>query len=119
MADDPHDVRDIPIGTPMRAFDGSVLGSVREVHPHYLLVGQEGEHSHRDLEVPVHAIRGLACDLTSCGAADNRDVRIMRCRRHGLVPLSASTKCCSMKVAASRSAFSSLARLVKPWPSSG
>lgn len=58
MSDDPHGARDIPIGTPVRAFDGSLLGSVREVHPHYLLVGREGEHS--DLEVPVHAIRGFA-----------------------------------------------------------
>jgi hypothetical protein len=41
----------------VRAFNGSLLGTVREVHPHYLLVGQEGEHS--DLEVPVHAIRGF------------------------------------------------------------
>jgi hypothetical protein len=59
MTDDPHGARDIPIGTPVRAFDGSLLGTVREVHPHYLLVGQEGEHSHKDLEVPVHAIRGF------------------------------------------------------------
>jgi hypothetical protein len=42
-----------------RAFDGSVLGTVREVHPHYMLVRQEGEHSHKDLGVPVHAIRGF------------------------------------------------------------
>ena len=58
MTDDPHGTRDIPIGTPVRAFDGSLLGTVREVHPHYLLVGQEGEHN--DLEVPVHAIRGFS-----------------------------------------------------------
>ena len=57
MTDDPHGARDMPIGTPVRAFDGSLLGTVREVHPHYLLVGQEREHS--DLEVPVHAIRGF------------------------------------------------------------
>jgi hypothetical protein len=57
MTDDPHGVRDIPIGTPIQAFDGSILGEVREVHPHYLLVGREGEHA--DLEVPVHAIRGV------------------------------------------------------------
>jgi hypothetical protein len=57
MTDDPHGVRDIPIGTPVKAFDGSLLGTVREVHPHYLLVGQGGEHN--DIEVPVHAIRGF------------------------------------------------------------
>jgi hypothetical protein len=58
MTDDPHGTRDIPIGTPVRAFDGSLLGTVLEVHPHYLLVGQEGEHN--DLEVPVHSIRGFS-----------------------------------------------------------
>ena len=57
MTDDPHGTRDIPVGTPVRAFDGTLLGHVREVHPHYLLVGQDGEHA--DLEVPVHAIRGV------------------------------------------------------------
>ena len=57
MTDDPHGTRDIPAGAPVRAFDGTLLGHVREVHPHYLLVGQEGEHA--DLEVPVHGIRGF------------------------------------------------------------
>lgn len=57
MVDDPHDVRGIPIGTPVVAFDGMHLGTVREVHAHYLLVDQEGEHD--DLEVPVHAIQGF------------------------------------------------------------
>jgi len=56
MTDDPHGTRNIAIGTPVRAFDGSLLGYVRDVHPHFLLVGQEGQHN--DLEVPVHAIRG-------------------------------------------------------------
>jgi hypothetical protein len=58
MTDDPHGTRAIPIGTPVRAFDGTRLGHVREVHPHYLLVGQDGEHD--DLEVPVHAILAFA-----------------------------------------------------------
>ena len=57
MADDPHGTSNIPIGIPVRGFDGGLLGYVREVHPHYLLVGQEGEHE--DLNVPVHAIHGL------------------------------------------------------------
>ncbi len=57
MTDDPHGTRDIPLGTPVVGFNGAPLGHVREVHPHYLLVGREGEHT--DLEVPVHAIRGL------------------------------------------------------------
>ncbi len=55
---DPHNTSAIPVGTLVRAFDGSQLGTVREVHPHYLLVGQEGEHN--DLEVPVHSILGFA-----------------------------------------------------------
>jgi hypothetical protein len=57
MTYDPHGTQNIPIGTPVRAFNGSLLGYVREVHPHYLLVGEEGQHA--DLEVPVHAILGL------------------------------------------------------------
>ena len=58
MSDDPHGTRDIPVGTPVVGFSGALLGNVREVHPHYLLVGQHGEHA--DLEVPVHAILGFA-----------------------------------------------------------
>ena len=54
MSDDPHNTQSIPTGTPVRAFDGTLLGDVREVHPHYLLVGRDGQHA--DLEVPVHAI---------------------------------------------------------------
>jgi hypothetical protein len=57
MTDDPHGTRDIPLGTPVVGFNGTPLGQVREVHPHYLLVGREGEHA--DLEVPVHAILGF------------------------------------------------------------
>jgi hypothetical protein len=57
MTDDPNGTGTIPIGTPVLAFDGELLGHVREVHPHYLLVGQEGQHG--DVEVPVHAIRGF------------------------------------------------------------
>jgi hypothetical protein len=55
---DPHDTAAIPVGTTVIAADGSVLGTVREVHPHYLLAGEEGQH--RDLEIPVHAIREFA-----------------------------------------------------------
>lgn len=58
MSDDPHNTRSIPIGTPVVGFNGTLLGQVREVHPHYLLVGQEGQHT--DLEVPVHAIQRFA-----------------------------------------------------------
>ena len=58
MTDDPHGARDIPVGTPVVGFNGAELGYVREVYPHYILVGQEGEHA--DLEVPVHAILRFA-----------------------------------------------------------
>jgi hypothetical protein len=58
MTDDPHGTRAIPVGTPVVGFNGALLGHVREVHPHYLLVGQDGEHD--DLEVPVHAILSFA-----------------------------------------------------------
>ncbi|MEA2527609.1 MAG: hypothetical protein QOF73_4836 [Thermomicrobiales bacterium] len=54
---DPHGTRNIPIGTPVVALNGELLGTVREVHPHYVLVHREGEHG--DVEVPVHAIRGF------------------------------------------------------------
>jgi hypothetical protein len=54
---DPHGASAIPVGTPVRAYDGSRLGTVREAHPHYLLVGQPGVHE--DLEIPVHAILGF------------------------------------------------------------
>ena len=57
MTYDPHGTESIPVGIPVVAFDGSLLGEVHEVHPHYLLVGQEGQHT--DLEVPVHAILGV------------------------------------------------------------
>ena len=57
MTYDPHGTSAIPVGTQVRAYDGSLLGTVREVQPHYLRVGHEGEHE--DLEVPVHAILGF------------------------------------------------------------
>ena len=57
MSYDPQGTHNIPIGTPVDGFDDSLLGYVREVYPHYLLVGQEGQHE--DLEVPVHSILGF------------------------------------------------------------
>ena len=54
---DPHGTSGIAVGTPVIAFNGELLGTVREVHPHFLLVHQEGHHE--DMEVPVHAIRGF------------------------------------------------------------
>jgi hypothetical protein len=57
MTDDPHGTENIPVGTPVRGFDGALLGYVRDVHPHFLLVSEEGQHT--AFEVPVHAIRGF------------------------------------------------------------
>jgi hypothetical protein len=51
------DAADIPAGTPVVAFDGTLLGEVREAYRHYLLVGRDGGHA--DLEVPAHAILGM------------------------------------------------------------
>ena len=57
MVSDPHGTRNIPIGTPVVGYNGASLGRVREVHTHYILVGEDGQHE--DLDVPVHAIVGL------------------------------------------------------------
>jgi hypothetical protein len=57
MSYDPHGATNIPVGTPVVGYNGQRLGEVHEVHPHYLLVGREGEHE--DLDVPVHAITGF------------------------------------------------------------
>jgi len=57
MTDDPHNIRGIPIGVPVVALNGEVLGTVRETHPHYLLVDQPDAHD--DLDIPAHAVRGL------------------------------------------------------------
>jgi len=54
VTDDPHGTANIPVGTRVVGYGGAALGAVREVHPHYILVGTEGQHE--DLEVPVHAI---------------------------------------------------------------
>jgi hypothetical protein len=54
MPFDPHDIQDIPKGTPVIGFDGSILGTVREAYSHYILVDQEDEHD--DLNIPVHSI---------------------------------------------------------------
>lgn len=58
MSFDPHNTSEIAIGTPVTGYDGALLGQVREVYPHFLLVGTDGQHN--DLEVPVHAIKGFA-----------------------------------------------------------
>jgi hypothetical protein len=45
----------IPVGARVVALDGSLLGAVREIHPHYLLV-TEASDPHFGLEVPVRAL---------------------------------------------------------------
>lgn len=57
MSNDSRGVSQIPIGTPVIAFDGEELGKVREVYPNYILVGEEGEPE--DLQISVHAIVGV------------------------------------------------------------
>lgn len=47
--------RDYPAGTAVVALNGALLGTVREVFPHFLLVAQ-ADDEHADLEVPPHAI---------------------------------------------------------------
>lgn len=47
--------RDYPAGTTVIALNGALLGTVREVFPHFVLVAQAGDE-HTDLEVPPHAI---------------------------------------------------------------
>lgn len=57
MTDDPHNMRAIPIGTPVVALNGEMLGTIRETHPHYLLVDQPDAHD--DLDIPAHAVQGI------------------------------------------------------------
>jgi hypothetical protein len=57
MTDDPHGTANIPIGAEVIGYNGQRLGTVHEVHPHYILVGEEGVHA--DLDIPVHAITGF------------------------------------------------------------
>jgi hypothetical protein len=57
MVHDPHNTSSIPAGTPVVALNGEVLGTVREVYPHYILIDQPDEHL--DLDLPVHAVESL------------------------------------------------------------
>ena len=52
------DVSGVPLGAEVVALDGAVLGTVREVHRHYLFVA-ESDSPHFDLEVPVRAVARL------------------------------------------------------------
>jgi hypothetical protein len=47
--------REYPAGTVVIAADGEVLGKIRTVYPHFLLVAQD-DTAHADLEVPPHAL---------------------------------------------------------------
>jgi hypothetical protein len=49
------DVSTVPVGATVVALDGTTLGRVREIHPHFLFVA-EAASPHFDLEVPLRAI---------------------------------------------------------------
>lgn len=55
MSDSSHRNASIDVGATVVALDGTVLGTVREVYPHYVLV-EEANRPHFDLDVPVRAI---------------------------------------------------------------
>lgn len=57
MENDQLGPEDIPVGTPVIGPDGAALGEVREAHPNYLLVGQEGQHE--EFRVPIPAIAAI------------------------------------------------------------
>lgn len=57
MLHDPHNASSIPSGTPVIALNGEMLGTVREVHSHYILIDQPDNHL--DLNLPVHAIESF------------------------------------------------------------
>jgi hypothetical protein len=52
---DSADQTTVTVGASVVALDGTVLGDVREIHPHYILVGEQDD-PHFDLDVPVRAI---------------------------------------------------------------
>ncbi len=58
MTESIHDHASIPVGATVVALDGTTLGTVREVHPHYVLVG-EAARPHFDFDVPARAIARL------------------------------------------------------------
>jgi hypothetical protein len=55
------DTSGIPIGTSVVALNGTVIGTVREIHPHFILIAEAGS-PHFDLEVPLRAIARLDGD---------------------------------------------------------
>lgn len=52
---DSADLSIVTVGASVVALDGTVLGKVREIHPHYVLVGEQDD-PHFDFDVPVRAI---------------------------------------------------------------
>jgi hypothetical protein len=46
--------QEFPVGMPVIALNGEMLGTVREAHEHYILIDQAGVHE--DLRLPVDAI---------------------------------------------------------------
>ncbi len=59
MRFDSHQIAGLPIGTRVTGADGRPLGRVHEVYAHFVIVRDDDEPS-SDLEVPAHAILGLA-----------------------------------------------------------
>jgi hypothetical protein len=49
------DVSTVPVGATVIAQDDTILGRVREIHPHYLFVAA-ADSPNLDLEVPLRAI---------------------------------------------------------------
>lgn len=45
----------LSVGTVVVAENGERLGRVHAIHPHFIIVGEQGNDS-RDLEVPIHAL---------------------------------------------------------------
>ena len=48
-----------PVGTPVVALNGELLGAIESIHPHFFLV-RHASDQHRDLQVPAHAIASYA-----------------------------------------------------------
>jgi hypothetical protein len=58
MSSNSVDPSAIKVGASVVSTNGEVLGQVREVYPHFLLVARSGEH--QDLEVPMHSVLSVS-----------------------------------------------------------
>ncbi len=59
----------IRVGASVIANNGEVLGTVREVYPHFILVARDGDHN--DLEIPTNSI--LSADAREVHTHVNRE----------------------------------------------